>query len=108
MKKTLTYGQVGGSLHAFIGDVHRTGIAYDGRAFLAAGCFSRDEEKNRECAEFYGLSPDRVYGDYRAMAEAEGKREDGIDFVVITTPNNERIQFIDDFMQYVRTPKNNQ
>ena len=27
---------------------------------------------------------------------------------LITTPNIERIQFIDDFMQYVRTPKNNQ
>ena len=27
---------------------------------------------------------------------------------LITTPNIERIQFIDDFMKYVRTPKNNQ
>ena len=87
MKKTLSYGQVGGSLHAFIGDVHRVGIAYDGRAFLAAGCFSRDEALNRECGEFYGLSPERIYADYRSMAEAEGAREDGIDFVVVTTPN---------------------
>ena len=47
MKKTLLYGQVGGSLNAFIGDVHRMGIAFDGRAFLAAGCFSRDGEANR-------------------------------------------------------------
>ena len=99
MKKTLTYGQVGGSLHAFIGDVHRTGIAYDGRAFLAAGCFSRDEEKNRECAAFYGLSPDRVYGDYHAMAEAEGKREDGIDFVVVTTPNNAHYEISRAFLE---------
>ena len=46
MKTTLTYGQVGGSLHAFIGGVHRTAIAFSGRAFLAAGCFSQDAAKN--------------------------------------------------------------
>ena len=88
MKTTLQYGQVGGSLDAFIGGVHRMGIAFSGRAKLAAGCFSRREEANRECGEFYGLDPARVYGDFREMAKAEGACPDGIDFVVITTPNN--------------------
>lgn len=88
MKKTLRYGQVGGSLGAFIGGVHRIGIAFDGRAALTAGCFSRKEEANRETGEFYGLDPARVYGDFETMAKAEGAREDGIDFAVITTPNN--------------------
>ena len=88
MKKKLLYGQVGGSLGAFIGGVHRVGASFDGYARLAAGCFSRDPEANRETGEFYELAPDRIYPDFRTMAEAEGRREDGIDFAVITTPNN--------------------
>ena len=33
-------------------------------------------------------SEDRVYSDYEAMAEAESKREDGIDAVTIVTPTD--------------------
>ena len=88
MKKKLLYGQVGASLGAFIGSVHRVAASFDGLASLAAGCFSRNPEANRETGEFYGVAPDRVYASFREMAESEGKREDGIDFAVITTPNN--------------------
>ncbi len=88
MKKKLLYGQVGASLGAFIGSVHRVAASFDGLARLAAGCFSRNPESNRETGDFYGVDPNRVYGSIREMAEAEGAREDGIDFVVITTPNN--------------------
>ena len=88
MRKTLSYGMVGGDLHAFIGGVHRIAINFDGRAFLRAGCFSKNEDKNRECGEFYHLEPERIYSDYAQMARCEGSREDGIDFVVIVTPNN--------------------
>ncbi len=87
-KTVLTYGMVGGSLDAFIGAVHRRAIALNGCARLAAGCFSTDAAKNRECAEYYGLDAGRVYPDYAAMAEAEALRPDRIDFVVITTPNS--------------------
>lgn len=86
-RKTLSYGMVGGSLEAFIGGVHRIGVNFDGRAFLAAGCFSTNEKKNQECAEFYQLDQERVYSNYEEMAEKESKREDGIDFVTITAPN---------------------
>lgn len=88
MKKTLNYGMVGGSLNAFIGGVHRVGVAFDGRAFLTAGCFSTNEEKNKECGEFYKLDSDRVYASFEEMAQKESEREDGIDFVTITAPNN--------------------
>lgn len=87
-RKFLRYGMVGGSLGAFIGGVHRKAIAIDETAQLVAGCFSSHADKNAECGEFYRLDGDRVYADYTAMAEAESKREDGIDFVCITTPNN--------------------
>ena len=88
MKKTLSYGMVGGSLSAFIGGVHRIGVDFDGRAFLKAGCFSQNAEKNKECAEFYQVDADRTYANFKEMAEKEGAREDGIDFVTITAPNN--------------------
>ena len=88
MKTTLRYGQVGGSLNAFIGGVHRIGAAFDGRAFLTAGCFSSDAERNRRCGAFYHLDEDRIYPSFEAMARAEALREDGIDFAVIATPNN--------------------
>lgn len=88
MKKTITYGMIGGHNQAFIGDVHRKAISFDGRAALAAGCFSTNPELNRETGETWRLDPARVYPDYRAMAKAEAGRADKLDFVVITTPNN--------------------
>ena len=88
MRETLRYGQVGGSLDAFIGAVHRIGASFDGRARLSAGCFSGNAEKNRRCGAFFRLDEDRIYSDYEAMARAEAARSDGIDFVVISTPNS--------------------
>lgn len=88
MRKTLNYGMVGGSMSAFIGGVHRTAVSFDGRAFLKAGSFSGNWESNRECGEFHQLEEDRIYRDYKEMAEKESKREDGIDFVTIVAPNH--------------------
>lgn len=82
------YGMVGGSMDAFIGEVHRKAIAFDPRAQLVAGCFSTDQEKNQVTGETYSLDTDRVYRSYEEMAQAESQREDGIDFVSITTPNH--------------------
>lgn len=87
MAKQIRYGMVGGSNKAFIGDVHRKALNFDPRAQLAAGCFSTRETLNKETGETYGLDPDRVYPSYEAMAKAEAAREDGIDFVVVVTPN---------------------
>ncbi|WP_416175630.1 Gfo/Idh/MocA family protein [Clostridium sp.] len=85
--KMLKFGIVGASKGAFISDVHIRGIEATHRAKLVAGCFSRHLEKNAEAAEYRGVSSERTYATAFEMAEAEGKREDGIDFVVITTPN---------------------
>ncbi len=83
----MTYGMVGGGRGAFIGDVHRKAIAMDGLARLVAGCFSTDYENTRETGASLGLPGDRLYKDYREMIAAEAKRADGIDFLVIVTPN---------------------
>ena len=87
-KSRLTYGMVGGGRGAFIGDVHRKAIAMDGKAELVAGCLSRDYQNTLSTGESWGINRDRLYPTYEEMMEAEGKRKDKIDFVVIVTPNN--------------------
>lgn len=86
MKKKLRYGMVGGSLDAFIGGVHREAISFEG-VELVAGCFSTNQQKNMDCAAYYGLADDRVYSDFHTMAVQEAQRADQIDFVSIVTPN---------------------
>lgn len=83
----LQYGMVGGGQGAFIGEAHRRSVNIDGKAKLAAGCFSRSFENTKKTGAELGLDPGRCYASYREMAEAEGKRPDGIDFVVVVTPN---------------------
>ncbi len=89
-KKTskLHYGMVGGGQEAFIGDVHRKAVAMDGKAELVAGCFSRDYKNTLATGEMLGLDKERLYKSFEEMIEAEGKREDKIDFIIIVTPNN--------------------
>ena len=99
MRRTLNYGMVGGDLQAFIGGVHRIAIHFDGRAQLRAGCFSTNGDKNKACGDFYELEPERVYGDYTEMAKQESARADGIDFVVIVTPNNTHYEAAKTFLE---------
>ncbi|MDR1620265.1 MAG: Gfo/Idh/MocA family oxidoreductase, partial [Clostridiales bacterium] len=84
MAKNIKYGMVGGSIHDFIGDVHRKAIALDPRAELVCGCFSTSESKNAQTADAYGIAKERTYADYKTMAKAEAGK---LDFVSITTPN---------------------
>jgi len=86
--ETLRMGMVGGGPGAFIGPVHRMAAELDGRARLVAGAFSQSAERSRAAGESYRIDPERAYAGYREMLEAECKRPDGIDFVVIVTPNH--------------------
>ena len=99
MSSKLTYGMVGGGPGAFIGDAHRKAISLDSSARLVAGCFSRDPEKTKSQGEALGLEAERCYASYREMAEAEGKREDGIDFVVVVTPNATHYEICKAFLE---------
>lgn len=94
----LKYGIVGAANGSFISDVHIRGIEATHRAELVAGCFSRNEQKNREAAAYRGVRADRTYASYQEMANAESKREDGIDFVVITTPNTSHYEIAKAFL----------
>jgi predicted dehydrogenase len=83
----LCYGMVGGGPGAFIGDVHRKSIALDGMAEIVSGCFSRSYDGTLATGKGLGIAEDRLYKTFEEMAQAEGKRADKIDFVVIVTPN---------------------
>lgn len=99
MHSKLNYGMVGGGPDAFIGDAHRKAISMDNTADLVAGCFSRTLEKTKMQGQALGISDDRCYADYREMAVKEAAREDGIDFVVVVTPNNTHYQVCKAFLE---------
>jgi len=84
----LRIGMVGGGRGAFIGAVHRMATRLDGRIVLVAGALSADPENARLSGADLGLAPERTYDDYRAMAAAEALRPDGIEAVVVVTPNH--------------------
>lgn len=84
----IRYGMVGGGAGAFIGPVHRMAAALDGEYELVAGAFSSDVARCRETGDGLGLEPDRVYGSFVEMAAAEALRDDGIEVVVVVTPNH--------------------
>jgi predicted dehydrogenase len=98
MGKRIRYGMVGGGIGAFIGGVHHNAINFDPRAELVAGFYSIVPEDNAATAEMYGTAPDRVYSDYKTMAEKESARPDGVDFVSITTPNATHYDIAKEFL----------
>ena len=86
--RKLRMGMVGGGPGAFIGPVHRIAAELDGRIELVAGAFSSSPEKSKAAGASYRIDPARAYGSYAQMFEREKQRDDGIDFVIIATPNN--------------------
>ncbi|RME95083.1 MAG: gfo/Idh/MocA family oxidoreductase, partial [Bacteroidetes bacterium] len=83
-------GMVGGGRGAFIGKVHRMAAALDGQIELVCGAFSSEPEKSRLSGEDLYLDPNRVYGSYAEMIEAEQAlpADQRMDFVSIVTPNH--------------------
>jgi predicted dehydrogenase len=88
LARKLRMGMVGGGKGAFIGPVHRIAAELDGKIELVAGAFSQSPECSREAGIAFKIDPNRAYPSYQAMIEAERNRDDGIELVVITTPNH--------------------
>lgn len=86
--RRLRLGMVGGGEGAFIGGVHRMAARLDGHWGLVAGAFQSDPARARAFGLSLGLTEDRCYGDFQAMAQAEAARPDRIDAVAIVTPNH--------------------
>lgn len=55
---------------------------------IVAGALSSDADRAAEKARDFHISDDRLYLSFEQMAEAEAKRDDGVDLVMITTPNH--------------------
>lgn len=98
--KLLSYGMVGGGPGAFIGAAHRRGAQIDGLAQLCSGCFSRHADKNQQAGDELHIPADRLYTNYEQMAEAESQRPDGIDFVIIVTPNKTHFPIAKCFLEH--------
>jgi predicted dehydrogenase len=83
MTERLVAGMVGGGPGAMIGTAHRHALWLDNQYVLAAGIFGRDPASSAEFAQSLGV--ERVYNDYREMAEQEDGR---LDVVAVVTPND--------------------
>jgi predicted dehydrogenase len=88
VSRKLRMGMVGGGPGAFIGPVHKIAAELDGKIEMVAGAFSQSAERSRAAGAGFAIDPARAYSSYDAMFEAEKQRKDGIDFVVIATPNH--------------------
>jgi hypothetical protein len=88
----LSAGMVSGGAGADIGRTHRYAMRLDDRFTLDAGVFGRSATSSSAVAASLGVADDRVYGDYREMATAESQRPDGMDLVVVATPNDSHLR----------------
>lgn len=95
--RRLRGGIVGGGRGAFIGAIHRIAAELDGQALVVAGAMSSDPSIAESSAKDWLL--ERSYASYEAMAHAEGQRADGIDFVIIATPNHLHVPVAKAFLQ---------
>lgn len=84
--RQLRAGIVGGGRGAFIGAVHRIACELDAQAHIVAGALSSDPRTARESAAAWSL--ERAYTSYEEMARVESADANGIDFVIIATPND--------------------
>jgi predicted dehydrogenase len=90
---------VGGGPGSNIGIAHRAGLLLDDKYRLVAGSFARDPARSTAMAAQLGIDADRSYVDYRAMAAAEAARPDGIDLVVVATPNDSHVEIVSAFLE---------
>src|SRR6516164_8489381 len=90
LNRKLRMGLIGGGQGSFIGKVHSIAACLDNRAIVVAGALSGDPAKSKASAPDYDIPPDRAYGSYRELIDAERKRpeKERIDFISVTTPNH--------------------
>lgn len=83
--RRLRLGVVGGGR---ISVTQATAARLTDRWEIVAGALSSDPAKARARAEEWFIEPDRSYASFTEMATAEANRLDGVDAVMITTPNH--------------------
>jgi len=96
--RRLRAGIVGGGKGSFIGAVHRVAAELDGQAQVIAGAMSTDPQRAQESADAWLLQ--RSYNSFEDMARQEAARPDGIDFVIIATPNHMHFPVAKAFLEH--------
>ena len=96
--RRLRAGIVGGGQGSFIGAVHRIAAELDGQAEVIAGAMSTDPQRAATSAQAWFLN--RSYDSFQEMAEKEAQLQDGIDFVIIATPNYMHFPVAKVFLQH--------
>lgn len=98
--RRISAGMVGGGVGADIGKTHRNGMRLDDRYSLDAGVFGQDRSASLELGASLGVDEARIYADYEAMAAAEAARPDGVDLVVVATPNDSHFAIASTFLAH--------
>lgn len=96
--RRLVAGMVGGGFGADIGKTHRYAMRLDDQFELQAGVFGQDPRDSALMASELGVPADRAYRGYREMAAAEAARADGVDVVVVATPNDSHFEIARTFL----------
>jgi len=99
MMAQLKWGLIGGGEGSQIGPAHRLGARLDGLFEFVAGALDHRPEEGRAYGQRLGLAPDRAYGDWREMLEAEKGRPDRVDLVSVATPNATHFEITRAFLQ---------
>lgn len=83
--RRLRLGIVGGGR---IASMQASAARLTDRWEIVAGALSSDPVRAKDRAALYYLPEERAYSSYQAMAEAEQVHPEGVDAVMITTPNH--------------------
>lgn len=97
--RRISVGMVGGGVGADIGKTHRNGMRLDDRYSLDCGVFGQDRQSSLELGASLGVAEERIYPDYVTMAQAEAARPDGVDLVVVATPNDSHLAIATAFLE---------
>ncbi len=96
--RRISAGMVGGGYGADIGKTHRNGMRLDDRYSLDCGVFGQTRDDSLRLGAELGVAPERIYPDVTTMAEAESARHDGVDLVVVATPNDSHFAIASAFL----------
>lgn len=86
--RRLRLGVIGGGAGSFIGPVHRMAARLDGEYDIVASALSSNPERGRLGGLELGLDPDRCYGTWQDLIDAERSRSDPVDVLAVMTPND--------------------
>jgi predicted dehydrogenase len=95
----MKWGLIGGGEGSQIGATHRIAAGLDGAFELCAGALDVDPARARAYGISLGIPPDRAYGSWHEMFEAEKSRSDRLDLVTIATPNSLHFEITKAFLE---------